>query len=73
MKNNFCRLPQEQIQKLNVPYVGLLLSPFHLNVRGGFVLVPEDAFQEMTDVITNAAIVGIMVKPECKPECKTMI
>ena len=54
MKNDFCDLPQEAIQKLRIPdaLAGLLLSPFQHNRKGDYIMVPVDTFKEMTDVIT---------------------
>lgn len=34
---------------------GFLLSPFHLNERDGYILVPKEAFKEMIDLITAHA------------------
>jgi hypothetical protein len=55
LKNNFCDLPQQDIHKLPERFKGFLLSPFHLNVKDGFVLVPDDTFKEMIDIITEYA------------------
>jgi len=55
MKNNYCRLSQEDIRKLPERFHGFFLSPFQHNLRNGFIQVPEDSFQEMIDLLTQAA------------------
>jgi hypothetical protein len=55
MKNNYCRLSQEDIKKLPERFQGFFLSPFQYNLRNEFILVPEDSFQEMIDLLTDAA------------------
>lgn len=57
MKNDFCDLPQRDIAALDVPDAvkGFLLSPFQFNRQNGYVLVPEDSFKEMIDIITEHA------------------
>lgn len=58
MKNNFCDLPQKQIQNLNIPVEikGLLLSPFQFNDDGKWVRVPRETFKEFVDVVTAYAL-----------------
>jgi CTP-dependent riboflavin kinase len=56
MKNNFCDLPQEEINKLPNRFKGFLLSPFHLNKHNGYVMVPDDCFKEMIDIIAEYAL-----------------
>ena len=55
MKNNYCPLPQDDINNLNVPsdLKGLLLSPFQHNLRDGFVIVPEDSFRDFVICTTE--------------------
>lgn len=55
MKNEFCDLSREQIATLPERFQGFFLSPFHLNRRNGYVLVPEDAFKEMIDLLAEYA------------------
>lgn len=55
MKNTYCRLSQEEIRKLPERFQGFFLSPFQYNLRNEFILVPEDSFQEMIDLLTEAA------------------
>jgi hypothetical protein len=55
MKNNFCDLQQEAIHKLPGRFKGFLLSPFHLQVHNGYVMVPDDCFKEMIDIIAEYA------------------
>lgn len=57
MKNDFCTLPQQEIQALKVSDTvkGLLLSPFQWNEQNGYILVPLDSFKDMTDAITAHA------------------
>lgn len=56
-KNEFCDLPHKDIRALQIPdtVAGFLLSPFHLNERDGYILVPKEAFKEMIDLITAHA------------------
>lgn len=58
MKNDFCDLPQQAIQALKVPDTvkGLLLSPFQWNEQNGYIMVPTDAFKDMTDAVTAHAL-----------------
>ena len=53
MKNDYCDLPHEDIERLPEQVRGLLLSPFQFTVEGGYVRVPEDTFKHMIDLITN--------------------
>lgn len=58
MKNNYCLLSEGEITKLEIPdsLRGLLLSPFQFNLQdNGYVMVPEEAFKEMTEAITAYA------------------
>lgn len=54
---DFCDLPHKEIRALQIPdtVAGFLLSPFHLNERDGYILVPKEAFKEMIDPITAHA------------------
>ena len=56
-KNEFCDLFRKEIRALQIPdtVAGFLLSPFHLNERDGYILVPKEAFKEMIDLITAHA------------------
>jgi hypothetical protein len=56
-KNEFCDLSRKEIAALQIPdtVAGFLLSPFHLNERDGYILVPTEAFKEMIDLITAHA------------------
>jgi hypothetical protein len=56
MKNDYCKLSQDQIRSLPSRFKGFLLSPFQFNLRGGMVSVPEDTFQEMIDIIAEYAV-----------------
>lgn len=58
MKNDFCSLSQQAIQALKVSdnVKGLLLSPFQWNEQNGYIMVPLDAFKDMTDAITAHAL-----------------
>lgn len=53
-KNKFCNLSHKEIRALQIPdpVKGLLLSPFHLNERNGYIMVPTEVFREMIDLIT---------------------
>lgn len=55
--NEFCDLSHKEIRALQIPdtVAGFLLSPFHLNERDGYILVPTEAFKEMIDLITAHA------------------
>ena len=57
MKNDFCDLTQAEIRALDVPdtVLGFLLSPFQFNKQNGYVVVPEESFKEMIDLITEHA------------------
>ncbi|WP_449124747.1 hypothetical protein [Pseudomonas viridiflava] len=56
-KNDFCDMPHKDIRALKIPdtVMGFLLSPFHLNERDGYILVPKEAFKEMISLITAHA------------------
>ncbi len=53
MKNNYCDLSEKEILKLPEDVHGLLLSPFHFNLKDGYILVPEDTFKNMIDAIVK--------------------
>ncbi|HXU93212.1 MAG TPA: hypothetical protein VFP33_06095 [Gallionella sp.] len=55
MKNNYCKLSNEEIRKLPERFLGFLLSPFQYNLRNEMVVIPEDTFQEMIDIIAEYA------------------
>jgi len=58
MKNDYCKLPQEEINQLKIPdkIMGLLRSPFQFNAKiGGYIMIPEDTFQDFVDVTTEYA------------------
>lgn len=57
MKNDFCDLPQGEINALQIPDTvkGFLLSPFQFSQQNGFVYVPAESFKEMIDLITAHA------------------
>lgn len=55
MKNDYCKLSQDEIRALPKRFLGFLLSPFQFNLRGGMVAVPEDTFKEMIDIIAEYA------------------
>jgi hypothetical protein len=55
MKNDYCKLPEKQIHALPERFKGFLLSGFQHNLRNGFVMVPEDTFQEMIEIIAEYA------------------
>lgn len=55
MKNDYCSLTQEEIALLPDRFKGFLLSPFQHNLKGGYVLVPEDSFKDMIAVIAEYA------------------
>lgn len=55
MKNDFCDLSQDEIHNLPDRFKGFLLSPFQFNKSNGFVMVPEDSFKEMIDIIGECA------------------
>lgn len=55
MKNTYCRLSNADIRKLPERFHGFFMSPFQFNLRNGYILVPEDSFQEMIDLLTQAA------------------
>ena len=59
MRNNFCRLCEPELKKLD-PHVpadlmGMLWSPFHMNERNGYIWVPVDSFQHITHFLTDHA------------------
>lgn len=56
MKNKYCDLPQAEIHKLPERFKGFLLSGFQYNLKDGFILVPEDTFKEMIDIIAEYAV-----------------
>jgi len=56
MKNDYCALTMEQIKSVPERFKGFLLSPFQFNLRNGYVLVPEDSFKEMIDIIAEYAV-----------------
>ena len=55
MKNEFCELSKAEIRSLPERYQGFFFSPFHLNQRDGYVLVPTDAFKDMIVLLAEAA------------------
>jgi hypothetical protein len=55
VKNNYCDLPEAEIRQLPERYRGFMLSPLHLNLRDGYVWVPEDTFKDMVDIVVEAA------------------
>ena len=60
MKNNFCRLIEPELKKLDadVPLdlMGMLWSPFHMTERNGYIHVPVESFQEITNFLTDHAL-----------------
>jgi hypothetical protein len=60
MRNNFCRLIEPELKKLDadVPLdlMGMLWSPFHMTERNGYIHVPVESFQEITDFLTDHAL-----------------
>lgn len=59
MKNDYCELSLEEITALPERFHGFLMSPFQYNLKDGFILVPEDAFKEMIDIIVECARAAI--------------
>ncbi len=59
MKNDYCDLSYKEIEALPERFRGFLFSPFQHNLRNGFILVPEDAFKEMIDIIVECAKAAI--------------
>lgn len=57
MKNNYCRLTEDEVEELNIPndFKGFFLSPFQFNLENGFVKVPEDCFIEMIEELVHYA------------------
>ena len=55
MKNDYCHLNEEEIHALPKRVRGFLLSPFQHNREAGYVMVPEDTFQEMINIIVEFA------------------
>lgn len=55
MKNEYCTLSQEQINRLPDRFKGYLLSPFQFNLHYEHVHVPEDTFREMIALIAEYA------------------
>jgi hypothetical protein len=66
MKNDYCKLTQEDIVALPDRFKGFLLSPFQHNLRNGCVLVPEDAFEEMIAIIAEYAVKEASAPPGAK-------
>jgi hypothetical protein len=60
MRNNFCRLVEPELKKLDadVPLdlMGMLWSPFHMTERNGYIHVPVESFQEITNFLTDHAL-----------------
>jgi hypothetical protein len=56
MKNSYCDLSEKEIKNLPEKYQPFLFSPFQFNLKNGFILVPEDTFKNMIDLITEIAI-----------------
>lgn len=60
MRNNFCRLIEPELKKLDadVPLdlMGMLWSPFHMAERNGYIHVPVESFQEITNFLTDHAL-----------------
>jgi hypothetical protein len=60
MRNNFCRLIEPELKKLDadVPLdlMGMLWSPFHMTERNGYIHVPVESFQETTNFLTDHAL-----------------
>lgn len=65
IKNKYCDLTKEQIDELPERFQGFCLSPFQYNYKDGFILVPEDCFKEMIDMIME---LGIKEKSSSKTE-----
>ena len=55
MKNAYCKLSEDEIRQLNIPnnLKGLLWAPFEWNLKNGYIMVPEDAFQDFVDITTE--------------------
>lgn len=53
MKNDYCDLSLEEIERLPAQVRGILMSPFQFTLDGGYLRVPEDTFKHMIDLITN--------------------
>jgi len=53
MKNNFCDLNEEEINKTNEKFHPFFMSPYHFNLRNGVVTVPEDSFKRMIYLLTE--------------------
>lgn len=66
MKNTFCKLDEEELQKLDIPEMaeGLLTSPFQNNIKNGWVMVPIETFQQFTDVVTEYVLIKNLLKSQ---------
>lgn len=65
MKNDYCDLPREEIERLPEQVRGILMSPFQFTVEGGYVRVPEDTFKHMVDLITNFSKAALTEASAC--------
>lgn len=66
IKNSFCDLPGEQLLAMNLPddLMGILLSPFQYSQMNGYIHVPTETFKEMTDYISQYAVLMEKADPE---------
>ena len=65
MKNDYCDLAREEIERLPEQVRGILMSPFQFTVEGGYVRVPEDTFKHMIELITNFAKAAMVEGSAC--------
>lgn len=58
VRNSFSKLSDEQIRAIDLPdhLMGLLLSAFQYSELNGFIYVPTETFQEITDYISEYVV-----------------